>query len=485
MNTIQEQEVISFEDSIRRHLYFSMIEVKKNFLDFESENLYWAFNDVDRQLCIALFGKAGSEGLSENEIYEIIDGRRTNAVDLIAYKDTASAAFLQQSSFTKTASIFYNLFDTDGLSAENVLAADGFNLKNIDGSEDLKAMLKAYPEFPAENTIEGLDSLFTKPYFSALSFANDKVGDTTLALLCFSFEDLVVAELLELSGLASDHMEMIIESLKIKLNINNKPLLLVTTKDIIPVLGKETPYASIVLDHFTCIGKIKKEEVPVTMPLCGVLKKKLDYFESLYYLSQSGLPKHNDLPKNWDSFAALSAIMNHTAVNRKSNILDAGGEYYSAIMHQLASFDFENLYCINTVFKKPSSIGRIKYIPGDVTATDFEDKTFKAITCLSVIEHGVNIEMFFAESSRILTDDGLLFISTDYWNTPVKTDGKEAYGVPVKIFDQQNMEQMVLTAEKYGLYLAEPINYKCGHKVVQWEEMRYTFIYLTFYKKAQ
>ena len=59
---------------------------------------------------------------------------------------------------------------------------------------------------------------------------------------------------------------------------------------------------------------------------------------------------------------------------------------------------------------------------------------------LSVVEHGVDLEAYFREMSRVLRPGGLLLSSTDYWETKIETVGKEAYGGPVHIFCREEIE---------------------------------------------
>jgi len=479
MITIQS-EIITLTDAIRRHLYFSLLDGKKHFIDFEEESHYWAFDNVENQICIALFDRNEENNEAEKEIYDNINNRRTQEINLIVFKDSMNNDFLKD--FHITSSYKYSLLsprETDYKSDQN---SKFQNIEIIQKYSEFISIPNLNIYFPISTWKKDILILFKKSYFSVWRVYDQDQKTTTHVIICMKFHDLMITEIICTTDNKSEHLQPLLQRIQHTFNTDNLPLLFITKNNNSP-LSDDTSNASRIINYYNIKKRTKKDIILNKVPHSAVLKKKTDYYESLYQLIINGLPKHNDLPKNWDSFAAMSIITNSAHIDHEDAILDAGGEYYSAIMHQLAAFGFKELYCINTVFKEPSRIGLINYIPGDITATIFKDRTFKAITCLSVIEHGVNLNQFFAESSRILTDDGLLFLSTDYWHKPVNTHNKEAYGVPVKIFSRQDIEEMILTAEYYGLYLLIPIDLKCLYKVVEWEELSYTFIYLTFYKK--
>ncbi|HET6256283.1 MAG TPA: methyltransferase domain-containing protein [Puia sp.] len=197
------------------------------------------------------------------------------------------------------------------------------------------------------------------------------------------------------------------------------------------------------------------------------------------------LPLHRDRPKNWDSLAAYIIIQRYCG-DKSANILDAGGEVYSAILPQLESAGYKNLRCNNLVFKKGivRRKGSILYEYGDITGTSYANGCYDAITCLSVIEHGVNIAAFFKEMSRILKPGGVLFVSTDYWYDPINTEGKFAYGVPIRIFSAKQIANVVQVATIHGFKLAGPLDLTCADRVVEWKEaqLNFTFIYFTLIK---
>ena len=221
---------------------------------------------------------------------------------------------------------------------------------------------------------------------------------------------------------------------------------------------------------------------PSTYPASGILQKDTDFQNALKEIEQLGIPYHEDLPKNWDSLAALSIILRYT--NTQAKILDAGGEYYSSILPQLAAYNYKDLICLNLAFKMQSTKGTIIYQPGNITATNFDNEYFDAVTCLSVIEHGLNLAVYFREMNRILKTGGYLFISTDYWQDYVNTDHVFAYGTPSYIFRRDSIAAVIRLANECGFQLLEPLHLDCVDKVVEWREfnLRYTFIYFTLKK---
>lgn len=217
----------------------------------------------------------------------------------------------------------------------------------------------------------------------------------------------------------------------------------------------------------------------------AILKRQADV-ESAVALSNSlDLPIHLDTPKNWDSLAAFAILQQYLSdKTNKTTIMDAGGEDYSVILPQLRKAGYSNFTCVNLVYDSPFVKNGIKYQHGDVTKTDFPDDYFDAITCLSVIEHGVDINLYFKEMSRILKPGGILFTSFDYWHTKIDTRGCFAYGVPVEIFDLHTAVSMVKVASEFHLETIGPIDLTCDEKVVFWKEqnLAYTFAYFTMRK---
>jgi SAM-dependent methyltransferase len=215
----------------------------------------------------------------------------------------------------------------------------------------------------------------------------------------------------------------------------------------------------------------------------GVLKTPRQWEDAVEQVRQLGLYPRSDPSKNWDSLAALSTILRRT--DNKAYILDAGAELYSTVLPWLFLYGYKNLRGINLVFNSPVKRGAIHYEYGDITHTRFNEGTFDAITCLSVIEHGVDIRAYFKEMSRILKPGGVLITSTDYYETPIDTKGQYAYGVPIHIFSKTEIIAALEVAKEFDLILTGPLDLNCEEKAVRWEPygLEYTFAIFTLQKK--
>jgi ubiquinone/menaquinone biosynthesis C-methylase UbiE len=117
----------------------------------------------------------------------------------------------------------------------------------------------------------------------------------------------------------------------------------------------------------------------------------------------------------------------------------------------------------------------------DIEDTNYSDQMFDYVTSLSVIEHGVNIERYFREMSRIIKSNGYLLTSTDYW--PDKLVNNKAVlskRTPDNIFSREEIENLVEIADKNGLKLTEPIDFEYKDKVVRWNSIGLDFTFIFF-----
>ena len=216
------------------------------------------------------------------------------------------------------------------------------------------------------------------------------------------------------------------------------------------------------------------------------LRSRQDVMFAAEALLMGGLPFHPDYNKNWDNFLALY----HTnAVLRSSDepVLDAGAGDESAYLPGLKKMGYTNLVGINLDRSDDYKAGvknGIRYAYGDITSTPFPDDTFGFVSCLSVIEHGVDVASFMAEMSRILRPGGHLFVSFDYWEKALDTAGLITHGAPIHIFSSEDVWELACLADANGLKMdRESINITCDEKIIAWAGLEYTFMNLLFRKQ--
>lgn len=214
----------------------------------------------------------------------------------------------------------------------------------------------------------------------------------------------------------------------------------------------------------------------------GTLKTRAEWEAAFENAKRLHVPLHRGPEKNWDHLAAVNTILANT--NRSARILDAGAEIYSNVLPALFLYGYRELYGINLSFTDPTRRGPIRYIPGDLTRTPFPDEDFDAITCLSVIEHGVPLPDYFREMYRLLKPNGLLITSTDYYPTPIDTRGKVAHGTPIKIFSKPEIQASLELARSVGFQATGDVDLECDEKPIRWEPfgLEYSFVLFTLRK---
>ena len=159
--------------------------------------------------------------------------------------------------------------------------------------------------------------------------------------------------------------------------------------------------------------------------------------------------------KNWDSLAALDLILKCTKKDFLIYLM-LEENFTLMILPWLYLYGYRNLSAGNLVFKNTIKKGSIVYHYSDITKTGFEPSAYDAVTCLSVIEHGLDLHSYFCEMSRFLKPGGVLITSTDYFETQLDTGGQVAYGVPIHIFTRGEIVEALEIASQYGL---EPIGH--------------------------
>jgi SAM-dependent methyltransferase len=213
--------------------------------------------------------------------------------------------------------------------------------------------------------------------------------------------------------------------------------------------------------------------------------------------------RHHSQIKSWDTYKMIKMI---SVANRESFVLDVGC-YESPILSMLKRLGFINLYGCDLILKSSdcnqnftnNNSSSFKYQEDyepiakmyndksyklsirNLEDTKYRDQMFDYVTSLSVIEHGVNIEKYFREMSRIIKSNGYLLTSTDYWpDKLVNNKNVLSKGTPDNIFSRDEIEKLVEIAGKNGLKLIEPIDFEYKDKVVRWNSIGLDFTFIFF-----
>jgi len=193
--------------------------------------------------------------------------------------------------------------------------------------------------------------------------------------------------------------------------------------------------------------------------------------------------QHPTREKTWDFFKAVHYLQQHVP-GPASRVLDAGC-VGSPVLEWLYGGGHRRLYGVDLSRHDLPAVPGLRFRKADLTRTPFPDRYFDAVTCISVIEHGVDREAFLKEAARLLRPGGSLLVSLDYHDPKIDTDDVPralTFGLPWSIFDRHDAEQLVVRAELNGLTAVDTIRWTMSQPTVSWNDRRYGFLFLAFRK---
>jgi SAM-dependent methyltransferase len=223
----------------------------------------------------------------------------------------------------------------------------------------------------------------------------------------------------------------------------------------------------------------------------GTLRDQDEIIDAVERLRKLGLRPHDhEMAKNWDLCRAVEFVTQ--TLPQEAPILDAGARW-SPFLARLEQLGYSDLWACDLKlswrerFKRLIQKSGVRFVQCDLTRTPFSDGSFTAIACLSVIEHGVDLQRYAAEMARLLRPGGYLLTSTDFWATPIDCRGIFPYGAEfgeMHVFTPEELNDFVGTAERYSLRPIEPLDLQCAEPVVTWERVdrSYTFTFFVMRK---
>lgn len=212
------------------------------------------------------------------------------------------------------------------------------------------------------------------------------------------------------------------------------------------------------------------------------------------FLGRQKLPRHGSAEKCWDLYHLHQVARD---LPRSAPVIDLGcsGLHVLKFLHALGFSDLLGvdlnvtgldralrlrLMAREKTWRPPFRLRR-----GDLTRTHLPDASFNLATCVSVIEHGVDVNAFLAEAARLLRPGGRLFITADYWEEPLAPVAAGEFGLPWRILTRLDIEALLQTARELGLNPIGNSNIpNCAEKCVYWNGRDYTFITLGLRKGA-
>ncbi len=192
--------------------------------------------------------------------------------------------------------------------------------------------------------------------------------------------------------------------------------------------------------------------------------------------------KLGDQQKSWDVLETLEFLEKN--IKRDDAILDIGS-FASEILPVLHKSGFTDLTGVDLnadLYKMPFS-DHIRYEIADFMHTQFESETFRAVTSISVIEHGFNEDGLLQEMSRLLRSGGYFVASFDYWPEKIDTTGIRYFGLDWIIFSKADIARFIQMAESYGLHPVGELRYEADIPAIECGGKMYTFGWLALQKR--
>jgi SAM-dependent methyltransferase len=224
--------------------------------------------------------------------------------------------------------------------------------------------------------------------------------------------------------------------------------------------------------------KINETGIAAKM-FCKFLRARTEIEKCTQYLFENGLASHAVVCKDWEIAHIISDLSD-------GNLLDMGSSDSYILKNAVIKGIKGEKYGID--LRLPNvPLASVKYLIGDLLKVPLPAAYFDNITCLSVLEHGVDIRRFAMEASRLLKEKGTLYVTFDFWD-PKTSANMRLYGLEWNIFDRNEVHRLVAECKNQGLDLTEDIDWTVEKPLIDanyWAPAKvgYTFGMLSFTKR--
>jgi len=193
-------------------------------------------------------------------------------------------------------------------------------------------------------------------------------------------------------------------------------------------------------------------------------------------------PAIGEYNKSWDVLETIRFLEEH--LGKDDPVLDLGA-YSSEVPVALHRLGFRNVAGVDLdprLANMPHP-DRIRYVTGNFMETAFPDASFRAITSISVIEHGFEPDKLLPEVSRLLQPGGYFIASFDYWPDKIDTTGTTFFGMDWLIFSAGDIRDLLDKAARHGLQPVGALEFGGGDALIHCGGKDYTFGWLALQKQ--
>ena len=220
-----------------------------------------------------------------------------------------------------------------------------------------------------------------------------------------------------------------------------------------------------------------------------LVRAHLSYWPCHVRTKPGGLPQPplftvGDSRKSWDVLATLRLLEAERL--QRETVVDFGA-FASEILCCLHRAGFKRLVGIdlNPAVKDMPLADAIEWRVGDMMATGLPAGSAGAVTSISAIEHGFDLERLLAEVARLLRPAGLFVGSTDYWPEKIDTSGLEVLGMNWCIFSETEIRRFIDGAGRFGLFPVGDVECGAGARCIDYENRQYTFGWFALRKRSR